>query len=74
MTSLFGWCLPEMSQQDHERCMDNFKFHETTVECSCSCHNRTQQEEVINEVTNSSRGNITGDKTEEESDFTTVVR
>jgi hypothetical protein len=73
MTSLFGWCLPEMSQQDHERCMDNFKFQETTVECSCSCHNRTQQEEKINEVTTSSGSNSEGLEIEQELDTAEVV-
>lgn len=73
MTSLFGWCLPEMSQQDHERCMDNFKFHETTVECSCSCHNRTQQEETVNEATTSSGSNGKGLETEQKLDLAEII-
>lgn len=70
MTSLFGWCLPEMSQQDHQRCMDNFKFHDTTVECSCSCHNR---EEIVNEVTTSSGSNSEGLEIEQELDATKAI-
>jgi hypothetical protein len=73
MTSLFGWCLPEMTEQDHDKCMDNFKFHDTTVECSCSCHNRTQQEETVDEVTTSSRAYSEGLETKQELDTAEVV-
>jgi hypothetical protein len=73
MTSLFGWCLPEMTEQDHNKCMDNFKFHDTTVECSCSCHNRTQQEETVDEVTTSSRAYSEGLETKQELDTAEVV-
>jgi hypothetical protein len=73
MTSLFGWCLPEMTEQDHNKCMDNFKFHDTTVECSCSCHNRTQQEETVDEVTTSSRVYSEGLETKQELDTSEVV-
>jgi hypothetical protein len=73
MTSLFGWCLPEMTEQDHNKCMDNFKFHDTTVECSCSCHNRTQQEETVDEVTTSSRAYSEGLEVEQELDTAEVV-
>lgn len=73
MTSLFGWCLPEMTEQDHTKCMDNFKFHDTTVECSCSCHNRTQQEEIVDEVTTSSRAYSEGLEIEQELDTAEVV-
>jgi hypothetical protein len=70
MTSLFGWCLPEMSEEDHQRCMNNFKFHETTVECSCSCHDR---EEIINEATTSSGSNSEGTKAEKKTNSETVI-
>jgi hypothetical protein len=73
MTSLFGWCLPEMTEQDHNKCMNNFKFHDTTVECSCSCHNRTQQEETVNEVTTSSRAYSEGLETKQELDTAEIV-
>jgi hypothetical protein len=72
MTSLFGWCLPEMSEEDHKRCMNNFKFHDTTVECSCSCHTKAQQEEETNEVTTSSRPDSEGLEIEQELDSTKV--
>jgi hypothetical protein len=73
MTSLFGWCLPEMTEQDHNKCMNNFKFHDTTVECSCSCHNRTQQEETVDEVTTSSRAYSEGLETKQELDTAEIV-
>jgi hypothetical protein len=53
--------------------MDNFKFHDTTVECSCSCHNRTQQEETVDEVTTSSRAYSEGLETKQELDTAEVV-
>lgn len=73
MTSLFGWCLPEMSEKDHTKCMDSFKFYDITIECSCTCHKRAQQEEEINEVTTSSGLDSEGLETEQELDTAEAV-
>lgn len=36
-TGLFGWCLPDMSKQQHTTCVVEFDYG-TAIKCSCKCH------------------------------------
>ena len=50
-TGLFGWCLPDMGEDQHASCLGEFKFVNTVV-CPCTCHG--VREETIDEATTSS--------------------
>jgi hypothetical protein len=64
-TGLFGWCLPNMGEEQHASCIKEFKFVDTVV-CPCTCHG--VREEIVNETTTSSGTDSEGLETEQELD------
>jgi hypothetical protein len=69
-TGLFGWCLPEMGEEQHAFCTGEFVFVNPVV-CPCSCHG--VREESTDEVTTSSRVESQGLEAEQELDPSRVV-
>ena len=69
-TGLFGWCLPDMGEEQHASCLGEFKFVDPVV-CPCTCHG--VREETIDEVTESSRSDSQGLEIEQELDFEASV-
>lgn len=69
-TGLFGWCLPEMGEDQHTSCKGEFVFVNPVV-CPCSCHG--VREESTDEVTTSSRVESQGLEAEQELDPSRAV-
>jgi hypothetical protein len=49
--ALFGWCLPDMPIEQHNKCTTSFEYA-GVIECACLCH--TDKELFIKELTKSS--------------------
>ena len=69
-TGLFGWCLPDMGEEQHASCKREFKFVNAVV-CPCKCHG--DREEIIDEATTSSWSDSEGLEIEQELDTAEVV-
>ena len=70
-TALFGWCLPDMGEDQHASCLGEFKFVNTVV-CPCTCHG--VREEPTNEATTSSGIESQGLEIEQELDSSGAVQ
>lgn len=64
-SGLFGWCLPQMGEEQHASCIGEFVFVNSVV-CPCSCHG--VREEVTDETTTSSGLDSEGLEDEQELD------
>jgi len=69
-TGLFGWCLPDMGEEQHASCLGEFKFVNTVV-CPCTCHG--VREEIVDEATTSSGSDSEGLENEQELDTAEAV-